>query len=70
MTIRLKLQRRQEEQARKIGELMQMYSINVPIGSNYNYYQPVGGSSLVSNSPADPRTQKVKSLFEMFHLAR
>jgi hypothetical protein len=67
MTIRLKVERRKQEQARKIGELMQMF--NVP-GSNSNY--PIGGSSLSSNltTVTDPKIQKTRDLFEMFHLVR
>ena len=74
MTIRLKLVRRQEERINKVKELMDMYSIKVPNSNSYNNYQPIGGSSLSSNlTPVvtfDPRIQKTKDLFQMFHLAR
>jgi hypothetical protein len=70
MVIRLKVLRRQEERAKKIGELMDMYHVN----SNQSYnYQPVGGSSLNSNYSTvtnDPKIQTTKNLFQMFHLAR
>lgn len=72
MTIRLKVVRRQEEQARKIGELMNMYSIKVPSYPNYNYQPIMGGSTLPSwTSPyIDPRIQKTKDLFQMFQIDR
>jgi hypothetical protein len=66
--LRLKVERRREEQARKIEELMQMFNVQ---GSNSNY--PIGGSSLRSNSSTvtiDPRIAKTKDLFQMFHLVR
>ena len=71
MTIRLKVLRRQQEKARKIGELRDMYHVNP--NQSYNYYPPVGGSSLNSNYSTvtnDPKIQKTKELFQMFHISR
>jgi len=44
-------------------EMFKVPSISYP---TYGY-QPIGASSLVN---IDPRIQKTKDLFEMFHLAR
>lgn len=69
MTIRLKVIRRQQEQARKVKELM-MFTIKVPRYSNsYYQYQPIGASN---TSVIDPKIEKTRNLFEMFglHLAR
>jgi hypothetical protein len=63
MPIRLKVLRRQEERIRKVAELMNMWK--VPGYPTYEY-QPIGASS----STIDPRIQKTKDLFEMFHLIR
>ena len=70
--MRLKVLRRQEQRISKVKELMDMYSIKVPNSNSYNY-QPIGGSSLLSNLTTvtiDPKIAKTKDLFEMFHLAR
>lgn len=63
MPIRLKVVRRKEEQINKVKDLMQMFK--VPSYPSYQY-QPIGAST----STIDPKIGKVKSLFEMFHLAR
>lgn len=71
MTIRLKVVRRQEEQARKIGELMQMFK--VPNTNSNSYYQPIIGASSLSGNPTtvtDPKIAKTKDLFQMFCLDR
>jgi hypothetical protein len=65
MTIRLKTLRRQEEQTSKVRELMDMYSIKVPNSNYYEQYQPIGASSVI-----DPRIEKTKDLFQIFHLFR
>jgi hypothetical protein len=70
MRIRLKVVRRNEERINKTKGLMDMFNVNPH--SNYQYeYQPTGASSF-SNwiTPTDPRIQKTKDLFQMFHLAR
>jgi hypothetical protein len=42
--------------------------INVDVQSNsYNQYQPIGASS---STTIDPKIEKTRNLFEMFHLAR
>jgi hypothetical protein len=66
MTIRLKIVRRQEEQRKKVKGLMEMFKLN-PNSSSYYQYEPivVGASTVI-----DPKIEKVKGLFEMFHLAR
>ncbi len=67
MTIRLKVVRRQEEQARKVKGLMDMFHID-----RNQDYQPMGASNLSSNWTSvttDPRIQKTKGLFEMFHFS-
>lgn len=65
MVIRLKKMKEYEERIRKVAELMNMWK--VPGYPTYQY-QPIGGSSSISN--IDPRIQATKNLFEMFHLAR
>ncbi len=67
MVIRLKTLRRQEQKINKIKEMMDMYSIKVPSIPSYGY-QPVGASS--SSAIIDPKIEKTKDLFQMFHLAR
>jgi hypothetical protein len=72
MPIRLKTLRRQEEQARKVKDLMQMFK-GPNSNSYYQYqYQPTGASSFSNwTTPnIDPKIQKTKDLFEMLHLAR
>ena len=64
MPIRLKVIRRQEERARKVKELMEMFK--VPNSNSYYQYQPIGASS----STIDPKIEKTRELFEMFNLAR
>jgi hypothetical protein len=71
MVLRLKVVRRLEQRINKVKDLMDMYSINInPNNYQYQGYQPTGASSLVSNTPQDPRIQKTKDLFQMFHLVR
>ncbi|MGB5090755.1 MAG: hypothetical protein WBN72_07410 [Nitrososphaeraceae archaeon] len=70
MPIRLKILKEQEERLRKIGELMNRWK--VPTYPTYNY-QPVGGSSLMSNPSTvtiDPKIQVTKNLFQMFGIDR
>ena len=66
MPIRLKLQRRkeQEEQTKKLRDLMEMFK--VPSFPSYQY-QPIGASS---SSVIDPKIEKTRNLFEMFRLSR
>jgi len=66
MPIRLKIIRKQQERARKISELMQMFNVN-PSSNSYQY-QPIGASNITPI--IDPRIQKTKDLFEMYHLVR
>ena len=69
MPVRLKVERRKQEQVRKIGELMQMF--NVPNTNSNSYYQPIiGASSLSVTDKIDPKIAKTRDLFEMFHLVR
>ena len=70
MVIRLKLQRRKEEQTNKVRDLMQMFK--VPNFPTYQQYQSIGASNISNSQTAinDPRTQATKNLFEMFHLER
>ncbi|MDW0283458.1 MAG: hypothetical protein QN720_13205, partial [Nitrososphaeraceae archaeon] len=71
MTIRLKVLRQREQRIKKIKNMMDMYSINVSPNQSYNYYQPVGGSSLNSNYSTvtnDPQIEATKNLFQMFHV--
>lgn len=65
MPIRLKTLRRKEQQINKVKDLMQIFK--VPNSNLYYYqqYQPIGGSL----SAIDPRIQRTRNLFEMFHLA-
>lgn len=68
--IRLKAVRRLEQRISKVKELMDMYNIN-PY-SNYQYqYHPMGASSS-STIPMsiNPKIQKTRDLFDMFHLTR
>ena len=50
--------------------MMETYSIKVPLPSisypTYEY-QPIGAST---SSAIDPKIEKTKDLFQMFHLAR
>jgi hypothetical protein len=67
MAIRLKVVRRQEEHARKVKELMEMFKLN-PTSSysnSYYQYQPTGASTSI----IDPKIQETKELFEVFYLA-
>ena len=65
MPIRLKVLRRQQERISKVKDLMEMFK--VPSISYPTYgYQPIGASS----SAIDPKIQKTKELFDMFHLER
>lgn len=67
MPIRLKTLRRQEEQVRKVRELMQMFKVP----SHSNSYYIIGGSRLLNNlANIDPKIAKTKDLFQMFHLVR
>jgi hypothetical protein len=73
MTIRLKVEMRKQQQVRKIGELMEMFKVNP---NYYQYqYQPTGASNFSNlttttrTTPIDPRIQRTKDLFQMFHLA-
>jgi hypothetical protein len=72
MPIRLKVVRRQEEQVRKVKELKEMF--RVPNSNSfYHQYQPIGASSFGSyfqTATIDPKIQKTKDLFEIFHLVR
>jgi hypothetical protein len=68
MPIRLKVVKRKEEQISKVKDLMEMFKVP---NSNYQQYQ-LTGASCFSNwaiPNTDPRIQKTKDLFEMFHLA-
>jgi len=66
--LRLKVKRQQEQEQEqrisKVRDLMEMFK--VPGMPTYQY-QPIGASS---SSTIDPKIQKTKDLFEMFHLAR
>lgn len=64
MTIRLKVERRKEQQINKVKDLMQMFS--VPSFPTYQY-QPIGGST---SATINPKIEKTRNLFEMFHLVR
>ena len=64
--LRLKIKRQEEQRISKVRDLMEMFK--VPSFPTYQY-QPTGASSS-SSSAIDPRIQKTKDLFEMFHLAR
>lgn len=71
MVIRLKVLKRanKEQQLDKVKDLMQMFHVD----RNTNYqFQPIGASSFSNSQTAinDPRIQKSKALFQMFHLAR
>jgi hypothetical protein len=56
MPIRLKVVRRQDEQARKVRELMQMFKLN-PNSNSYYQYQSIGASS----STIDPKIEKTRA---------
>ena len=66
--LRLKVKRQQEQEQEqrisKVRDLMEMFK--VPGMPTYQY-QPIGASS---SSTIDPKIQKTKDLFDMFHLAR
>ena len=66
MPIRLKIIRQKHEQIRKIGELMDMFKVN----PSYYQYQPMIGASSNITSTIDPKIEKTRELFQMFHLAR
>lgn len=57
--VRIKLIRRQEEQSRKVKELMEMFKLSPSSG-----YEIMGGSSLTGE------LAKVRELMQMFHLDR
>jgi hypothetical protein len=71
MPIRLKVVRRKEEQISKVKGLMDMFNVNSNTNSYYYQYQPTGASNFSNlQTNIDPRVQKTKDLFQMFHLAR
>jgi hypothetical protein len=74
MTIRLKVVKRKEEQARKVKDLMDMFKVpNTSSNTYYHHERIIGGSSLsvTDNAPAiDPKIAKTKDLFLMFGLIR
>lgn len=67
MPIRLKVVRRKEQQISKVKDLMEMFKVPNTNSNSYYYhqYQPIGASSTI-----DPRIQKTRNLFEMFHFVR
>ena len=68
MPIRLKVKRQEEQRISKVKELMQMFKVP-NTNSNYQQYELTGASLSVTDN-IDPRIQKTKDLFQMFHLAR